>query len=154
MAPRFHHRRSQAILDTIGLPSALANVPMREYKRDHPRIKKSLEVEVILPGDKTLFVTTYDFSKHGVQILCDAITVRDIFGGPGLSVPTNLPNLIMKLRLGHLGRETEQIETECKAIFSRRVSEQEYRIGLLILSLSESSRKSFDNYVEECFERN
>jgi len=127
---------------------------MRDYKRDHPRIKKSLEVEVITPGNKTLFATTYDFSKRGVQILCDAITVRDIFGGPSLSVPAKLPTVILKLRLNHPGRETEQIEAECRAVFSRRVSEQEYRIGLLIHSLSESSRKTFDSYIEECFDRN
>ena len=86
--------------------------------------------------------------------MCDAITVRDIFGGPGLPLPTKLPTVILKLRLGHSGRESEQIEAECRAIFSRRVSEQEYRVGLQIHSLSESSRETFDSYVEECFELN
>ncbi|MDH3314273.1 MAG: PilZ domain-containing protein [Gammaproteobacteria bacterium] len=127
---------------------------MSEYKRDHPRIKKSLPVEVIAPGDRTLFATTYDVSKRGVQLLCDGITVREIFGGPGLSRPTKPPTVLLKLRLGNSGREPEQIEAECRAVFSRRVSEQEYRVGLQIHSLPESSRMALDSFVDECLELN
>ncbi len=129
-------------------------MPMSEYKRDHPRIKKNLPVEIVAPGDKTLFATTYDVSKRGVQLLCDGITVREIFGGPGLSRPAKPPSVLMKLRLTHSGQEPEQIEAECRAVFSRRVSEQEYRVGLQIYSLSESSRVALDNFVDECLELN
>ena len=127
---------------------------MRAYKRDHPRIKKPLEVEIIVSGNKTLFATTYDFSKQGIQILCDAITVRDIFGGSNQSLQPKLPMVIMKLKLDHSNRQAEHIEAECKAIFSRRVSEREYRIGFAIHSLSEPSRKMFERFVTECFEHN
>lgn len=127
---------------------------MSDYKRDHPRIKKSLPVEVIAPGDKTLFATTYDVSKRGVQLLCDGVTVREIFGGPGLTRPTKPPKVLIKLRLNHSGREPEHIEAECRAVFSRRVSEQEYRVGLQIHSLTEPSRQALDNFVDECLELN
>jgi c-di-GMP-binding flagellar brake protein YcgR len=125
---------------------------MSEYKRDHPRIKKTLPVEIIAPGDRTLFATTYDVSKRGVQLLCDGITVREIFGSPGLSRPTKPPSVFLKLRLSQSGQEPEQIEAECRAVFSRRVSEQEYRVGLQIYSLSEPSRVALDNFVDECLE--
>ncbi len=127
-------------------------MPMSEYKRDHPRIKKSLPVEIIAPGERTLFASTYDVSKRGVQLLCDGITVREIFGGPGLARPTKPPTVLLKLRLNHSGQEPEQVEAECRAVFSRRVSEQEYRVGLQIHSLSESSRLALDNFVDECLE--
>ncbi len=127
---------------------------MSEYKRDYPRIKKSLPVEIIAPGDKTLFASTYDVSKGGVQLLCDGITVREIFGGPGLSRPTKPPKVLLKLRLSHSGQEPEQFEAECSAVFSRRVSEQEYRVGLQIYKISESSRLALENFVEECLELN
>ena len=42
-----------------------------------------------------------------------------------------------------------EIEAECKAVFSRRVSEQEYRVGLLIHSLPRASRIALDAYVDE-----
>lgn len=125
---------------------------MSDYKRDHPRVKKSLPVEIIAPGEKTLFASTYDVSKRGVQLLCDGITVREIFGGPGLSRPSKPPAVLLKFRLNHSGREPELIEAECTAVFSRRVSEQEYRVGLQIHSLSASSRVALDNFVEECLE--
>jgi c-di-GMP-binding flagellar brake protein YcgR len=125
---------------------------MSEYKRDHPRIKKSLPVELVAPGEKTLFATTYDVSKRGVQLLCDGITVREIFGGPGLSRPARPPKVFLKLRLGQSGQEPELIEAECRAVFSRRVSEQEYRVGLQIYAMSERSSVALDNFVDECLE--
>lgn len=125
---------------------------MSEYKRDHPRIKKSLPVEIVAPGDRTLFATTYDVSKRGVQLLCDGITVREIFGGPGLSRPTKPPKVLLKLRLNHSGQEPEHIEAECRAVFSRRVSEQEFRVGLQIYAISEASSVALDNFVDECLE--
>ncbi|HSS64470.1 MAG TPA: PilZ domain-containing protein, partial [Gammaproteobacteria bacterium] len=101
---------------------------------------------------KTLFATTYDVSKRGVQLLCDGITVREIFGGPGLSRPTKPPSVLLKLRLSHSAQDSEQIDAECRAVFSRRVSEQEYRVGLQIHSISESSRMALENFVDECLE--
>ena len=125
---------------------------MSEYKRNHPRIKKSIPVEIVAPGERTLFATTYDVSKRGVQLLCDGITVREIFGGPGLSRPTKPPRVLLKLRLSHSGQESEQIEAECRAVFSRRVSEQEYRVGLQIYAISEPSIVALDNFIDECLE--
>lgn len=128
---------------------------MSEYKRDYPRIKLSLPAEIIAPGDKTLFATTYDVSKSGVQLSCDGITVREIFGGPGLAQPTKPPAVVLKLRLSESASEdAKHLEADCTAVFSRRVSEQEYRVGLQIKSLSESSRVALDAFVDECLELN
>ena len=122
---------------------------MSEYKRDHPRIKQSLQVEIVTSEGNALFATTCDVSKRGVQLLCDSITVRDIFGGPAVALPTKPPAVTLKLTLKSPGKEAEQIEAECKAVFSRRVSEQEYRVGLLIHSLPRASRITLDAYVDE-----
>ena len=127
---------------------------MSEYKRDHPRIRESLPIELIAPGNKTLFATSYDISKRGVQLVCDGVTVEEIFGTPGLSPPTKLPTVTLKLRLNYTDREQEQIEAECTAIFSRRVAEQQYRVGLLIDSISEPSRLALERFVDECLDRN
>ena len=123
---------------------------MSNYKRSHPRTKEGLPAEVIAPGNKTLFVATHDVSRRGVQLACDAITVQEIFGDPHLSRPTKVPGVILKLRLGHSAGEPQQIEAECRAVYLRRVSEQEYRIGLQIDSLSQSSRAALSSFVDEC----
>jgi hypothetical protein len=127
---------------------------MSEYKRDHPRIRESLQVELITQGDKKLFATTFDVSKRGVQLSCDGVTVQEIFGGPGPAPPAKLPTVILKLRLNHSGQEPEQIEAECKAVFARRIAEEEYRVGLLIHSLSAPSRVALDRFVDQWLERN
>ena len=130
-----------------------ANVSMSEYKRDHPRIRESLPVELITSGDKKLFASTYDVSKRGIQLSCDGVTVQEIFGGPGPAPPAKLPTVILKLRLSRSSRDAEQIEAECKAVFSRRVSEEEYRVGMLIHSLSPPARVALDHFVEAWLER-
>ena len=120
-------------------------MPMSEYKRDHPRIKKNLPVEIVAPGEKTLFATTYDVSKRGVQLLCDGITVREIFGGPGLSRPAKPPSVLMKLRLTHSGQEPEQIEAECRAVFSRRGHTASPPTGISRTAPSKSASSSTDH---------
>jgi hypothetical protein len=122
---------------------------MSDYKRDHPRIKQSLQVEIIASQEKTLFATTCDVSKRGVQLLCDSITVQDIFDGPAIALPIKPPVVILKLTLKTPGQEALHIEAECKAVFSRRISEQEYRVGLSIHSLPRASRIALDAYVDE-----
>ena len=127
---------------------------MSEYKRDHPRIRESLPVELLTQGDKKLFATTYDLSKRGVQISCDGVTVQEIFGGDGPGPPAKLPTVILKVRLSNSSQEPEQIEAECKAVFARRVAEEEYRVGLLIHSLSAPARVALDRFVDRWLDHN
>lgn len=122
---------------------------MSEYKRSHARIRKSLPVELIAPGEKSLFVTTYDISPQGIQLQCDGATVREIFGDKLGALPIKRPNVDLKLTLGRSGQDREPVDIKCLAMFSRRVSEQEYRIGLQIESMPKASRAALTQLLDE-----
>lgn len=123
---------------------------MSDYKRDHPRIKKSLPAELVMSGEKTLFASTFDVSKTGIQLICDAITTREIFGETAQAGPTRQPTVKVNLRLRHPESGTVQIEADCRAVFSRRVSEQEFRVGLQIDDMSEEFRSVLNSFVDDC----
>lgn len=123
---------------------------MSDYKRDHPRIKKSLPAELITPGDKKLYASTFDVSRTGIQIICDGVTAEQIFGASRQAGPSRHPRLKVNLRLIHPKTGPVRIEAECRAVFSRRISEQEFRIGLQIDAMSEASRVILDGFVEDC----
>jgi len=123
---------------------------MNDYNRDHPRIKKSLPAELIAPGDKNYYASTFDVSRTGIQLICDGITTEAIFGVSRQAGPSRPPQVNVTLRLRHPESGPVQIEADCRAIFSRRVSEQEFRIGLHIDAISEESRAILDGFVDGC----
>lgn len=123
---------------------------MSDYKRDYPRIKKSLPAELIASGDKKLYASTFDISKTGIQIICDGITAEEIFGASRQAGPSRHPRIKVVLRLLHPKTGPARVEADCRAVFSRRVSEQEFRIGLHIDTMSEEARGVLDAFVDEC----
>lgn len=127
---------------------------MSDYKRDHPRIKKSLPAELIAPGDKKLHASTLDVSRTGIQLNCDGVTAEGIFGASRQAGPSRHPKVKVALRILHPSSGPARIEAECLAVFSRRVSEQEYRVGLQIESISDESRKLLEGFVDECLNPN
>ena len=129
---------------------ALKTVSMSDYKRDYPRIKKSLPAELIASGNKKLHASTFDVSRTGVQIICDGITAEEIFGASRQAGPSRHPRLKIALRLLHPETGPARVEADCRAVFSRRVSEQEYRIGLHIDQMSEEARLILDGFVDDC----
>jgi len=126
---------------------------MRDDQRDHPRIKRSLPVELVAAGDKTLHATTLDVSKAGIQLLCDGATVEGIFGSIRPD-PSRHPSVDLSLQLMHPKSGPARIKVACKAVFSRRLSEQEYRIGLRFESVPEAARAILNAFVDDCLDRN
>lgn len=123
---------------------------MSDYKRDHPRIKKILPAELIVSGHKRLFASTFDVSRTGIQVICDAITTEEIFGTPQGDGPSRHPHVKVKLRLPHPDADPSRIEADCRAMFSRRVSEQEFRVGLQIDAISAEHRAMLERFVDGC----
>ena len=124
---------------------------MPDEQRDHPRIKKSLPVELVVAGDVTLHATTLDVSKTGMQLLCDAATVEGIFGSTRPD-PSRRPSVDLSLRLMHPESGSARFKVVCTAVFSRRLSEQEYRIGLRFESIPEAARAILNAFVDDCLD--
>lgn len=127
---------------------------MSDYKRDHPRIKKNLPAELIAPGDKKLHAATLDVSRTGIQLICDGITAEEIFGASRQAGPSRHPRVKVLLRILHPKIGPARVEADCLAVFSRRVSEQEFRIGLQIDAISDESRTILDGFVDDCLDPN
>lgn len=123
---------------------------MSEYKRDYPRIKKSLPAELVVTGGKKLYASTFDISRTGIQVICDGITAEEIFGSSQEAGASRQPQVKVSLRLPHPKTGPARITADCRAMFSRRVSEQEFRVGLQIDAISDEHRSTLDGFVEGC----
>jgi c-di-GMP-binding flagellar brake protein YcgR len=124
---------------------------MPDEQRDHPRIKKSLAVELIGAEGTTYHAVTHDVSKTGIQLLCDGATVEGIFGSLRPN-PSRRPSVELNLRLMHPESGSARFRVMCKAVFSRRLSEQEYRIGLRFESIPEAARAILNAFVDDCLD--
>ena len=123
---------------------------MNEYQRDYPRVKKSLPAELTTQDGKKLHAATFNVSRAGIQLICDGVTAEEIFGATRQGSPSLQPKVKISLRLLHPETGPARIEAECRAVFSRRVSEQEFRVGLHIDAISDQSRTVLEDFVESC----
>jgi len=124
---------------------------MRDDQRHHPRIEKSLPVELVTAGGEIHHATTLDVSKAGIQLLCDGATIKGVFGSVRPD-PSRRPTVDLSLRLMHPEVGSARFKVVCKAVFSRRLSEQEYRIGLRFESIPEGAREILSAFVDDCLD--
>jgi len=103
---------------------------VRKYKRDYPRVPVHLPVEVSLPDGEVIHAITVNLSPAGVQIACDRITVNRILPLSKTRLPNCTQEVELRLRFPESSGMPDIIDARCAAVFSRRVAENEFRIGL------------------------
>lgn len=103
---------------------------MRKYKRDYPRVPVTLPVEVSLPDGEIIHAITVNLSPAGIQLACDRITVNSILPLSQPRRPRDNREVSVRLRFPESSGMPHVIDARCLAIFSRRVAENEFRIGL------------------------
>ena len=89
-----------------------------------------LPVEVSLPDGEVIHAITVNLSPAGIQIACDRITVNSILPLSQPRLPKRTREVDVRLRFPESSGMPDIIDARCTAIFSRRVAENEFRIGL------------------------
>lgn len=95
-------------------------------RRNYYRIEVDLPAELQLATGERIPVRVRDLSAAGMQIQCDALDSEVIVPKGSCINPQGRP-VEMDLSFQWEG---EQLKIHCRAIFVRRISHDEYRIGL------------------------
>ena len=127
---------------------------MRKYKRDYPRVPVHLPVEVSLPDGEVIHAITVNLSPAGIQIACDRITVNSILPLSQPRVPKRTREVAVRLRFPESSGMPHIIDARCAAIFSRRVAENEFRIGLQFQGFEGADDyQSLERFLDDGFQR-
>jgi hypothetical protein len=126
---------------------------VKKYKRDYPRIPAHLAVEVSMPDGEIIHAITVNLSPAGIQIACDRVTVNSILPLSQRRLPKRTRQVDVRLRFPESSGMPDIIDARCTAVFSRRVAENEYRIGLQFQGFEGEDYQKLEHFLDGGFQR-
>jgi len=112
-----------------------------------------LPVEVSMPDGEIIHAITVNLSPAGVQIACDRVTVNSILPLSQRRLPRKTRRVDVRLRFPESSGMPEIIDARCAAVFSRRIAENEYRIGLQFQGLDGDDYQKLEHFLDGGLQR-
>ncbi|MBD3671062.1 MAG: PilZ domain-containing protein [Gammaproteobacteria bacterium] len=116
-------------------------------RRVHPRFDVILPANVTV-GDNRVDGNIFDISMGGIQIGCDQASAAVIVPTPNQHVHpgANLEAVVSFRCPG----DDMRLTANCRLVVSRRVSSNEFRIGLEFIEFGDDrQRQTYEAYIEE-----
>jgi hypothetical protein len=108
-----------------------------------------LAVEVSMPDGEVIHAITVNLSPAGIQIACDRVAVNSILPLSQRRLPTSTREVDVRLRFPESSGMPDVIDARCTAIFSRRVAENEYRIGLQFQGFEGDDYQKLEHFLDD-----
>lgn len=122
-------------------------IPMPHERRQVKRYPIELDIDLILEDGTILPVKTIDISQHGLQFKCDGMVANEI--EPGGIQSRRLNHIKMKV-IARLPVDTEKkFYASCRIITARRLSQEEYLLGLKFFDFEKDSEKTIQDYIDK-----
>lgn len=118
---------------------------MTNERRQVTRYMTILDIDIILDGGSILAATTTNISTHGLEFKCDGFIANEIEPRGIQNHP--LDHIKIKV-VSTLPMDDEQkLYAICKIISARRLSQEEYMLGLEFIDFENNSDKVLQRYV-------
>ena len=106
-----------------------------------------------MPDGEIIHAITVNLSPAGIQIACDRVTVNSILPLSQRRVPASTREVDVRLRFPESSGMPDVIDARCTAVFSRRVAENEYRIGLQFQSFEGDDYRKLEHFLDNGLQR-
>lgn len=119
----------------------------RPERRRHPRVYEDLPAEAVLADDSTLRLSLQSLGLGGVRLGCSESEMRRIKndGHPALHGQT--VEIDLRVNLPTYNRAAEKLEATCRLVYTRRVTQQRYCLGMQFTDLKGDSREALMRYL-------
>ena len=121
--------------------------PISNERRKVARYMTKLDIDIVLEGGSILYVQTHDISLNGIQFICDS-QIADEIEPRGLQ-SHSLDRIKVKVIARFPTDETEKFYASCKVAAARRLSQEEYLLGLEFIDFEKNSGKILQNYIKK-----
>jgi hypothetical protein len=127
------------------------NEPGREEhqpdRRRHPRVYEDLPAEAVLADDSTIRLSLQSLGLGGVRLGCSEKEMRRIKndGHPALHGQT--VEIDLRVSLPTYDRAAEKLEATCRLVYTRRITQQRYCLGMQFTDLKGDSREALMRYL-------
>ena len=117
-------------------------------RRQSFRYPVKLQVDLVLGDGTILPVEACDISYNGLQFRCDSWLADEIEPRGIQNYPLDRIQIKVIADLPISGEN--RLYTRCKIVVARRLSQEEYLLGLEFTDFEKSSEKVLDRFISEC----
>lgn len=117
-------------------------------RRQSFRYRVKLQVELVLADGSILPVEACDISTSGIQFRCDSWLADEIEPRGIQNYPLDRIQIKVISDLPISGEN--RLYARCKVVVARRLSQEEYLLGLDFTDFEKSSEKVLERYINEC----
>ncbi len=118
-----------------------ARAPSKTERRRFPRIKLHQPAEIESRDGARVRAIVVDLSQDGLQLLLDGPALRQVCPRGHLTSPADGIQLAVRMVNTESAATAPRFEVNCKVVHIRRLSQLDYRAGLLFENLSERTQK-------------
>lgn len=116
-------------------------------RRRHPRVYEDLPAETQLADGQTLKLPLQSLSLGGVRLGCSEDEMRRVKqeGYPALHGET--VEVGLRVSLPTFDHAAEPLEATCRLVYTRRITQQRYCLGMQFTDLKGDSREALMRYL-------
>ena len=122
-------------------------IPMHNERRKVARYLARLNIDIVLQDGTILPVQTLDISLNGLQFKCDGQIANEIEPRGIQNYP--LDKQIIKVIAKLPTNEKQKLYASCRIITARRLSQEEYLLGLEFFEFEKNSDKVLKSYINK-----
>ena len=119
-------------------------------RRSAHRYKVKLPVELILEDGTVLPVESIDISSKGLQFSCDSWVADEIEPRGIQNHPLDQIRLKAVTDFPGMDKYNSRLYARCRIIVARRLSQDEYLLGIEFIDFENGSERLLEKFIREC----
>lgn len=120
---------------------------MAGERRHYPRVLTELPLEIVTEGGESACGTIRNLSMGGVEISCDRWCADRILPSGHQAFPGQPIHAQLRWRVKAADGTEKAVEAAGEIVVSRRLSQDEYRVGIHFLHFDGDSEQNLQDYV-------
>jgi len=128
--------------------NSIKSVPYE--RRSAHRYKVKLPVELILDDGTVLPVESTDISNKGLQFSCDSWVADEIEPRGIQNHPLDQIRLKAVTDFPGMDKYNSRLYARCRIIVARRLSQDEYILGIESIDFENGSERLLEKFIREC----
>lgn len=113
---------------------------LRKEKRQYPRIKARLPLEIISSSGDVLSAVSLDMSLDGLQVECDHKTHQQLMRASEKQNPGQPVEMDVQIQLPLSQHSMSRMEMRCRLVIIRRLAQNTYHLGLNYLKHEDTNK--------------
>lgn len=122
-------------------------IPAKPNLREQQRVDVALDVRVKQPSGEELNCKVANLSRAGIMISCDNDTVRKLIPGRTSPAPGHWIQVSTQFSVPVIAAQTVSVKAEGHIVHLRRVSRNEFHLGVHFTDFEDNGFDYLDQYV-------